>query len=147
MNNLLQDAANRAFSYLNGLGERGVAPTDEALLAMSGFTGALPKKGLEAKKVIAKLDLLGSPATVASAGPRYFGFVTGGSLPVALAANWLAGAWDQNAFSSQSSPLGAELEVVCLEWLRQIFGVPDIGLIDTSSSTTASFRLWWINFS
>ena len=84
----------------------------------------MPKKCLEAKKVIAKLDLLGSPATVASAGPRYFGFVTGGSLPVALAANWLAGAWDQNAFSSQSSPLGAELEVVCLEWLRQIFGFP-----------------------
>ena len=125
MNNLLQDAANRAFSYLNGLGERSVAPTDEALLAMSGFSGVLPKKGLEAKKVLAKLDLLGSPATIASAGPRYFGFVTGGSLPVALAANWLAGAWDQNAFSSQSSPLGAELEVVCLEWLRQIFGFPD----------------------
>ena len=80
MNDLLQDAASRAVAYLNGLDERSVAPTDEALLAMSGFSGAWPKEGLEATEVLATLDQLGSPATIASAGPRYFGFVTGGSL-------------------------------------------------------------------
>ena len=140
MNDLLQDAANRACAYLNGLDERGVAPTREALLAMSGFSGAWPEKGLEANEVLATLDQLGSPATIASAGRRYFGFVTGGSLPVALAANWLASAWDQNAFSSQSSPLGAELEVVCLDWLRQIFGLPEnAGGALVTGATMANF--------
>ena len=140
MNDLLQDAASRAVAYLNGLDERSVAPTDEALLAMSGFSGAWPKEGLEATEVLATLDQLGSPATIASAGPRYFGFVTGGSLPVALAANWLAGAWDQNAFSSQSSPLGAELEIVCLDWLRQIFGLTDdAGGALVTGATMANF--------
>jgi len=140
MNDLLQDAASRAFAYLNGLDERSVAPTDEALLAMSGFSSVWPKEGLEATEVLATLDQLGSPATIASAGPRYFGFVTGGSLPVALAANWLAGAWDQNAFSSQSSPLGAELEVVCLDWLRRIFGLPDdAGGALVTGATMANF--------
>jgi len=140
MNDLLQDAASRAFAYLNGLDERSVAPTDEALLAMSGFSSGWPKEGLEATEVLATLDRLGSPATIASAGPRYFGFVTGGSLPVALAANWLAGAWDQNAFSSQSSPLGAELEVVCLDWLRRIFGLPDdAGGALVTGATMANF--------
>src|SRR5204863_9917261 len=63
----------------------------------------------------------------ASAGARFFGFVTGGSLPAALAANWLAGAWDQNAFAFISSPVAAMLEEIALRWLLDVLGLPVSG--------------------
>ena len=76
------------------------------------------------ERVIALLDEAGSPATMASAGPRFFGFVIGGSQPVALAANWLAAAWDQNAGASTASPVAATLESVAQRWLVELFGLP-----------------------
>jgi len=74
--------------------------------------------------VLALLDEVGSPATVASTGGRYFGFVTGGTLPAPLAANWLAGAWDQNAAMRVMSPVAAALEDITLGWLREALGLP-----------------------
>jgi glutamate/tyrosine decarboxylase-like PLP-dependent enzyme len=74
--------------------------------------------------VIAELDEIGSPATMASAGKRFFGFVTGGSLPVTVAANWLATAWDQNASLVVTSPANAALEKVALRWLQDVFQLP-----------------------
>jgi glutamate/tyrosine decarboxylase-like PLP-dependent enzyme len=74
--------------------------------------------------VLALLDDIGSPATVASAGGRYFGFVIGGSLPAALAANWLAGAWDQNAAMQVMSPVAAKLEEIVLAWMVDLLGLP-----------------------
>ena len=71
-----------------------------------------------------QLDEAGSPATVASAGGRYFGFVTGGSHPVALGANWLAGAWDQNAALPVMSPVAARLHEVVTRWLAELLGLP-----------------------
>ncbi|MBT6982749.1 MAG: aspartate aminotransferase family protein, partial [Rhodospirillaceae bacterium] len=100
MDELLNDAARRAQAYLKGLDNRAVAPSAEALAALSELAGPWSEQGMDATEVLAKLDRLGGPATMASAGARYFGFVTGGSLPVALAANWLSAAWDQNAFST-----------------------------------------------
>ncbi len=84
----------------------------------------MPVEPQDPGKVLAQLDALGSPATVASAGPRYFGFVIGGSLPVAVAANWLATAWDQNAGLRIASPVVAYLEEVVLSWLVDLFGLP-----------------------
>ena len=140
MADLLQDAATRALAYLDGLDSRSVAPSTKALAALSELAGPFPDRGEGVEDILAKLDRLGSPATIASAGPRYFGFVTGGSLPVALAANWLAGAWDQNAFSTTSSPLGAALEMACLTWLRDIFGFPDdAGGAFVTGATMANF--------
>lgn len=140
MNELLNDATARALTYLDGLDSRSVAPSAEALAGLSELGGPWAEQGARVEDILAKLDRLGSPATMASAGPRYFGFVTGGSLPVALAANWLAGAWDQNAFSTTSSPLGAALETVSLDWLRQIFGFPkDAGGAFVTGATMANF--------
>src|SRR5205085_11038416 len=91
-------------------------------------------------RVLAELDELGSPATVASAGRRYFGFVTGGSLPVTVAASWLASAWDQNAGLVACSPIGAKLEQVALDRLKDLFHLTtDSGGGFVTSATAANF--------
>ena len=74
--------------------------------------------------MLAELDEIGSPATMASAGGRFFGFVTGGSLPATVAANWLAAAWDQNAGFVVASPTNAALENISLRWMKDIFHLP-----------------------
>ena len=101
---LLQDASRRALRYLAALADRPVAPSPEAVDALRELDFPLPVSGRDPAEVLALLDEVGSPATVASDGPRYFGFVTGGALPVAQAAAWLASAWDQNAALSVMSP-------------------------------------------
>lgn len=121
---LLRLAADRARDYLAGLGERRVAPDAAALAGLAELEGPLPTGPGDPATVIALLDRVGSPATVASAGGRYFGFVVGGSLPVALAANWLAGAWDQNAGADVLSPVGAAVEAAAERWLRELFALP-----------------------
>jgi glutamate/tyrosine decarboxylase-like PLP-dependent enzyme len=124
MSALLNDAARRASGYLESLENRAVAPTPEALAALVRFEQPFPERESSAEAVIAELDAIGSPATMASAGGRFFGFVIGGSLPVTVAANWLATAWDQNAGLVVTSPVNAALENVALRWLRQIFHLP-----------------------
>jgi glutamate/tyrosine decarboxylase-like PLP-dependent enzyme len=86
------------------------------------------------------LDEYGSPATTASSGGRYFGFVIGGSLPAALAANWLAGAWDQNAGLYAISPVAARLEEISESWLIDLLGLEAgtaVGFV--SGATMANF--------
>ena len=93
---LLADAAGRAGRYLAGLDERPVAPDGAALAGLARFDEPLPDVAGDPAATLALLDEAGSAATVASAGGRYFGFVIGGSYPVAVAAAWLATAWDQD---------------------------------------------------
>lgn len=121
---LLQDACRRSLDYLGGLAERPVAADPAAVAALDGLDFELPARGLAAPDVLARLDTLGSPATVASGGPRYFGFVTGGALPVAQAASWLTTAWDQNAALSVMSPAAARLSAVALRWVTELLGLP-----------------------
>jgi glutamate/tyrosine decarboxylase-like PLP-dependent enzyme len=102
---LLRTTADRAIRYMRELPERRVAPDAAALTALQRFDEPLPEGPDDAKHVLALLDEAGSPATVASAGPRFFGFVVGGSHPVAVAADWLATAWDQNAGAFTLSPV------------------------------------------
>ena len=121
---LLADAADRAGRYLERLADRAVAPSPEAVLALDELDFPLPEAGLEPSRVLAALDDLGSPATVASAGPRYLGFVTGGALPIAVAASWLLTAWDQNAALSVMSPVATRLDSVAIGWVCRLLGLP-----------------------
>ena len=137
---LLDDAVRRACRYLQTLDERSVAPTAAALAGLDRLGGALPEEGIAPAELLALLDAAASPATVACAGGRYFGFVTGGTLPAALAAGWLASAWDQNAFSTVSSPVGAAIESVALGWLLDVLGLPgDSAGAFVTGATMANF--------
>ncbi len=121
---LLRDACARALAYLDGLADRPVAPAAAAVAAVDRLDFALPGAGLDAASVLAMLDDCGSPGTVASGGPRYFGFVTGGALPVAQAAAWLTTAWDQNAALAVMSPTASVLNRVALRWVTELLGLP-----------------------
>src|ERR1700692_504474 len=90
MSDLLDDAAKRANRYLESLDTRSVAPAKEAGAALDGVDQAFPERASPAEAVLAELDEIGSPATMASAGGRFFGFVIGGALPATVAANLLA---------------------------------------------------------
>jgi glutamate/tyrosine decarboxylase-like PLP-dependent enzyme len=101
---LLEDAARRGIAYRELCAARSVAPTPKALGNISRFIEPLPENGTPDEEVLALLDEAGSPATVAMAGPRFFGFVVGGSMPVSVATNWLTTAWDQNVAMHEVTP-------------------------------------------
>ncbi len=140
MKELLEDAAARSIRYLDGLNTRGVAPDPAAVMALSQLDETLPEKAGNALETLRLMDELGSPATTAMAGRRYFGFVIGGSLPVTLAANWMAGAWDQNSAYYTMTPSGATLEKVSLKWLIDLLGLPSgSGGAFVTGATVANF--------
>jgi glutamate/tyrosine decarboxylase-like PLP-dependent enzyme len=121
---LLAEAGQRARDYLATVKDRSVEPSPDALAALDRFDFPLPTAGLEPAAVLRLIDEAGSPATVASAGPRYFGFVIGGALPVAVAVSSLLAAWDQNAALSVMSPVAAKLDDIALGWVAELLGLP-----------------------
>jgi glutamate/tyrosine decarboxylase-like PLP-dependent enzyme len=121
---LLAGAAARAGRYLASIDERPVSPDAAALAGLDRFDEPLPEVAGDPAATLALLDEAGSAATVASAGGRYFGFVVGGSYPVAVAASWLATAWDQNAALPVMSPVAARLHDVVTGWLTELLGLP-----------------------
>ena len=140
MNDLLNDVAHRAAKYLTSVPDRSVVPRPEDLERLTMLGGSVPAGPTSASEVLRLLDEIGSPATVTSTGGRYFGFVTGGTLPAALAANWLAGTWDQNAAFSVMSPIAAAAEEIVLGWLRELLGLPlSCGAGFVTGATTANF--------
>lgn len=124
MRKLLEDAAQRAISYLETLAERPVAPTAAAVAKLTTLAGPLAEGGSDPQDVIRLLDEIGTPATMAIAGPRFFGFVMGGALPATVAANWLATAWDQNTGLYSPTPTTSQLEQVALDWLLDLCHLP-----------------------
>jgi glutamate/tyrosine decarboxylase-like PLP-dependent enzyme len=140
MQELLMNAAERAARYLAGLKDRSVAPRAEDVARLSELGGPMLEEPADPARVLAMLDDIGSPATVASAGPRYFGFVIGGSLPAALAANWLAAAWDQDVALTVMSPAAAATEEIARGWLCEVLGLPaSCGVGFVTGATMASF--------
>ena len=122
---ILIDAAQRGEQFLSALPDRSVYPTAEALEGLSAFDVPLQEEPVDPAQVLEELDSIGSPATVASPGGRYFGFVIGGTLPAAQGASVLAAAWDQNAGLEMTSPVSSALERVASGWLLSVLGLPE----------------------
>lgn len=147
---LLTQVAEAAKDYLariDALPAGGGASRNQAAAA---FMGNLPEAGDGSVATVARLLSSGFEAAVNSAGPRFFHFVTGGSTPAALAADWLASTLDNNAGLWVSSPLGSKLEQVSISWLKDLFGLPDDwGGVLTTGATMSNFtalgaaRQWW----
>jgi glutamate/tyrosine decarboxylase-like PLP-dependent enzyme len=137
---LLQDVAARATRFLEGLPGRNVAPDADAVAALSLFDEAMPEEGESDEATLALLDDVGSPAAMAIAGPRFFGFVMGGALPVTIATNWLTTAWDQNACMHEVTPAASRLEGIALDWLVDVLGLPKgTGAGFVTGTTVANF--------
>ncbi len=137
---LLTGTVNHMSDYLTGLKDRPVIPTGEQLEVLERLSFQLPDQPMEPDQVLKFLHTTGSGGTVATAGGRYFGFVIGGSLPAALAANCLSAAWDQCAGLQVLSPVGEKLELVAADWIKQLLQLPmQSGVGFVTGATMANF--------
>ena len=140
MRTLLAETRDRAIEYIERIGERPVFPGASSLAGLDVFDEPLPDGPTRPMEVIDLLHRFGSPATVATTGGRYFGFVSGGVLPAALAANWMAGTWDQNAGFWAMSPVSSRLEEVVSRWLLELLDLPEDTVFGyVTGSTMAAF--------
>ena len=142
-------AAAAGTAYANGLRSDPVLAHGAEDVAGS-WAGELPDDGDGALVALAEIIQRARPGATRSSGPRFFHFVTGGTTPAALAADWLTSALDQVAYSWASSPLASALEGLSIEWLRQLFELPeDHAGVLTTGATMANFaglaaaRNWW----
>jgi glutamate/tyrosine decarboxylase-like PLP-dependent enzyme len=137
---LLDRTAEIAKAYRASLATRPVGPPVDLAALRAALGGPLPDGPTDPLAVIEDLAAAADPGLVASAGPRFFGFVFGGGLPAALAADWLVSTWDQNAFVYVSSPAAAVAEEVAGRWLVELLGLPagtSVGF--ASGATMANF--------
>jgi len=119
----LRQVVDAAGPFLDGLSQRLVYDrTAEPLLAELG--GPLPDRGSGTRAAVGTLLRVGTATATASAGPRFYHFVIGGSTPAALAADWVVSMLDQNAFVRASSRFADAVETVTLDWLRQLVDLP-----------------------
>ena len=134
---LLSQVKEYAEEYVAALPDKPAFPSDKDIAALTNFNEPMPLRGTRPADVIEQLHRLGSPATTAQTGGRYFGFVSGGLLPTAHAAAWLSDTWNQNGALWLMSPVGTELEHLCEKWIVQLFGLPRetaLGLVTGSSN-------------
>jgi glutamate/tyrosine decarboxylase-like PLP-dependent enzyme len=134
---LYADADARAHAYIASVAQRRVFPDAAALDGLRVFDEPLPDGHGDAAETLRLLDEAGSPATVTSNGPRYFGFVIGASLPAAAAAERMMIAWDQCASAQANSPLAAMLEKTAARWLLDILDLPRESAVGFGTSATA----------
>src|SRR5919198_4342437 len=121
---LLRRTAEYAADFLDSLDERPVYPAVEADTLRAALGGPLPAEPSDPREVIAQLNACAQPGVVAEGSGRYFGFVIGGALPAALAADWLTSTWDQNAGIYPIGPSASVVEQVTREWLLELLGLP-----------------------
>lgn len=134
---LIIDADNRAFEYAQSVHERPVSPTAKQVNALDGFDENMPQAPSCPKAMLGMLDTLGSPATSVSTGPHYLGFVIGGVLPAAAAADRMVSVWDQCASSHTNSPIAAKLEAIAGQWMLDILDLPRSSAVGFGTSATA----------
>ncbi|MBI3751487.1 MAG: aspartate aminotransferase family protein [Chloroflexi bacterium] len=137
---LLDRTARIAREWLASVDERRVFPDSDAEALRAGFPQDLPEEGEDPTKVIEDLARAATPGLVASPGPRYFGFVIGGSVPASVAADWLTSAWDQNAGLYVSSPASSLIEEIAARSVLELSGLPrDAGVGFATGATMANF--------
>jgi glutamate/tyrosine decarboxylase-like PLP-dependent enzyme len=137
---LLHQTADLAADFLDGLPTRPVRATASHAELLATMGGPLADRGEAAGEVVDHLATIADPGLIGSAGPRYFGFVIGGSLPAALAADWLTSAWDNNAGLYAIGPSASVAEEVAADWLIDLFGLPAGSSVGFSTGATmASF--------
>jgi glutamate/tyrosine decarboxylase-like PLP-dependent enzyme len=140
MKDLLAQVTKRAYRYIDEIQTRRVSPSPENIATLKNLDVPLQDRPIDPATVLAELDDIASPATVASTGGRFFGFVIGGSLPAPMAVNMLAGVWDQNAGLEASSPMASFMEELCRNWLVSMLGLPArAGIGFVSGATMANF--------
>jgi glutamate/tyrosine decarboxylase-like PLP-dependent enzyme len=120
---LLRSAAEHAITYLSDLDDRRVSPAGDLDLSLLG--GVFPEEATDPELVLNLLNDVAAPATMAMAGPRFFGWVIGGSHPVGLAADWMVSAWDQNTLFAEATPAAVQLEATALRWIIEAAGLPE----------------------
>ena len=135
--------------YITSLPDRPVRPPSAELIAPT-LGGTLPEEGDGTLAAVRELIEAGTEAAIGSAGGRFFHFVVGGATPAALAAEWLTAALDQNTGMWAASPFGAGMEVVAIDWLKQLFALPaSWGGVLVTGGTMANYvglaaaRRWW----
>ena len=124
MSHVLELAAAHALDYLNRLPARPVATTASVAELRRRLDKPVPEHGTADEEVLNELVRDVEGGIIGSTGGRFFGWVIGGALPVALAADWLTSAWDQNAASNAAAPAEAVVEDVCGRWAKDLLGVP-----------------------
>ena len=140
MYDFLDGVHRSVIEYLSQLPHRRVSPSSDSIEQMGELDFPLPDQGVDPASVVGLLHRHGSPATVATAGPRYFGFVTGGVLPAALGANYLASAWDQLAGLYTASPISAALEATAERWLLNLLDMdPESAVGFVTGATAGNF--------
>lgn len=135
----LDAAARAAASYLSAIDNRPVVATAGASELRRALGGPLPEHGHDPVTIVQRLSQAASAGTVATQGPRYFGFVVGGSTPAALAADWLVSTWDQNAGIFVLSPLVSVVEETVGSWLSDLIGVRDLSIGFVTGCQMANF--------
>ena len=136
---LLDQARRYVYEYIDAVDQRAVFPDENAIQNLDRFDEPLPEHSQSGADTLDMLNAYGAPATVAQTGGRYFGFVNGGVIPTALAARWMADAWDQNPALYVISPVVGKLEQVCDNWLRDLLELPAgtvAGYVSGSSTAT-----------
>ena len=121
---IFDQAKKNAFTYADQVDQMPVYPSEENINGLQVFQEPMPTDPCEASEVLELLQQHGAPATIAQTGGRYFGFVNGGVVPAAVAAQWMADMWDQCGGLYLTSPVNALLETVCENWLKEIFDLP-----------------------
>lgn len=137
---VLQTGSELATDFLENVGQRPVGRPVDFQKLVQRLRVPLQAEGEDPGVVIRDLVQAADPGIVATPGPRYFGFVVGGAHPIAVAADWLTAAWDQNAFSYLLSPAAAAVEEVCRQWLLELLGLPaDMTAGFATGATMANF--------
>jgi len=137
---LFKFAYEASTEYVSGLHQRRVIPDEKQLDALNTLWEPLPETSSDPQSTLAQLKNTVAPATVATTGGRFFGFVVGGALPVGVAANWMASTWDQNAGSWVLAPGAIELESIAADWMLDILDLPrDAAVGFVTGSTMGTF--------